>query len=66
MMGMSHISTRLTDALDQCFGNLRAKQELMNRLADGEQLSPNEIAAILSTHELPVAFEAATDVRPEQ
>jgi hypothetical protein len=37
----------------------------MNRLADGEQLSPKEIAEVLSTPELPVAFEATSEVGPE-
>jgi predicted DNA-binding protein len=59
--------TRALDvAAEHYVADLRAKKELMNRLADGEQLSPNEIAAILSTPELPVAFEASADVGSEE
>jgi hypothetical protein len=44
--------------------DLRAKQKVMNRLADGERLTPREVAAVLSTSERPVAFDATTDVGP--
>jgi hypothetical protein len=37
----------------------------MSRHADGEQMAPQEIAAILSTSEFPVAFEATSDFGPD-
>jgi predicted DNA-binding protein len=59
--------TRALDiAAEHYLADLKNKRELMSRLADGERLSPNEIAAILSTPELPVAFEASADVGSEE
>jgi predicted DNA-binding protein len=59
--------TRALDvAAEHYVADLRAKRELMNRLADGEQLAPHEIAGILSTPEVPIRFEASADVGPEK
>jgi DNA-binding GntR family transcriptional regulator len=64
---MSRTSIRLTDAREQRYvADLKNKRELMSRLADGERLSPNEIAGILSTPEVPIRFEASADVGPEK
>jgi predicted DNA-binding protein len=59
--------TRALDvAAEHYLADLKNKRELMSRLADGEQLSPNEIAGLLSTPELPVGFEASADVGSEE
>jgi predicted DNA-binding protein len=58
--------TRALDiAAEHYVADMKNKRELMNRLADGEQLGPNRIARVLSTPELPVAFEATSEVGPE-
>jgi predicted DNA-binding protein len=59
--------TRALDvAAEHYVADLKNKRELMSRLADGERLSPNEIAGILSTPEVPIRFEASADVGPEK
>jgi predicted DNA-binding protein len=59
--------TRALDvAAEHYLVDLKNKRELMNRLADGEQLAPHEIAGILSTPEVPIRFEASADVGPEK
>jgi hypothetical protein len=55
----------LDAAAEHHLADLRAKGELMTRLADGERLAPHEIAAILSTSELSVAFETTSEVGPD-